>query len=75
MPSSFLSFLKKRKSRIRRDLMWSSKRNCEKTKRRCLRNWYVKLTVVFMMPTPCVSFREVPPERKIKILRKEKIVL
>ena len=36
------------------DLMCSSNMNCEKTKNFFERNWYVKLTVVFMMPVPCV---------------------
>jgi len=36
------------------DLMCSSNMNCEKTKNFLERNWYVKLTVVFMMPVPCV---------------------
>jgi len=39
---------------IKRALMCSSYRNCEKMKNFFLRNWYVKFTVVFIMPLPCV---------------------
>jgi len=43
---------RKRRTLISFDLMCSSNMNCEKTKNFFVRNWYVKLTVVFMMPVP-----------------------
>lgn len=49
-----LHTLLKRCSLTSRDLIWSSNRNWENATNFCAKNWYVKFTVVLMIPVPWV---------------------